>query len=144
MTGAGIGSKRRLLGVCVLLACLALAAVDPLGRGGGSPAFAAAQTTDKPYDDRLVRLSEILGAVHYLRELCGSNDGQAWRLRMRELIEAEGSAPLRRAKLARSFNRGYQSYNRTYKTCTTTARTAIKRFIIEGIQIAEALVETIR
>ena len=26
----------------------------------------------KPYDDKLLRLSEILGAVHYLRELCGA------------------------------------------------------------------------
>ena len=31
----------------------------------------------RPYDERLMRLSEILGAVHYLRELCGANDGQA-------------------------------------------------------------------
>ena len=35
-------------------------------------AFAAADT--KPYDDRLLRLSEIFGAVHYLRELCGANE----------------------------------------------------------------------
>ena len=64
----------------------------------------------RPYDERLLRLSEILGAVHYLRELCGSNDGQAWRDRMRELMDAEGSSALRRAKLTRSFNNGYRSY----------------------------------
>ena len=29
----------------------------------------------KPYDDQLMRLAEILGAVHYLRELCSANDG---------------------------------------------------------------------
>ncbi|MEQ1611262.1 MAG: TIGR02301 family protein, partial [Hyphomicrobiaceae bacterium] len=57
----------------------------------------------KPYDDKLVRLSEILGAVHYLRELCGSNDGQLWRERMKELMDAEGSSALRRALLTRSF-----------------------------------------
>jgi uncharacterized protein (TIGR02301 family) len=53
----------------------------------------------RPYDERLMRLSEILGAVHYLRELCGANDGQAWRDRMKELMDAEGSTALRRAKL---------------------------------------------
>ena len=102
-----------------------------------------AQGVDKPYDDRLLRLSEILGAVHYLRELCGANEGQAWRERMRELIEAEGSNALRRARFTRSFNQGYYSYSKTHKVCTSTAQTAISRFMTEGVQIAEALVRNI-
>ena len=102
-----------------------------------------AQTVEKPYDDRLLRLSEILGAVHYLRELCGANEGQAWRERMRELIEAEGSNALRRARLTRSFNQGYYSYSKTHRVCTTTAQTAINRFMGEGVQIAEGLVRNI-
>ena len=102
-----------------------------------------AQGVDKPYDDRLLRLSEILGAVHYLRELCGANEGQAWRERMRELIEAEGSNALRRARFTRSFNQGYYSYSKTHKVCTSTAQTAISRFMSEGVQIAETLVRNI-
>lgn len=120
--------------VLALLATLALAC---------APAPAHAQTNDKPYDDRLLRLSEILGAVHYLRELCGANEGQVWRERMRELVDAEGSTALRRARFSRSFNQGYQSYSRTYKECTATAQTAISRFMIEGVQIAETLIRTI-
>jgi uncharacterized protein (TIGR02301 family) len=105
---------------------------------------AQAQSPDnKPYDDRLLRLSEILGAVHYLRELCGSNDGQLWRDRMTELMNAEGSSALRRARLTRSFNQGYRSYSRTYVTCTPTAQTAINRFLAEGVQISEGLVKAI-
>ncbi|CAN0243337.1 unnamed protein product [Phaeothamnion confervicola] len=103
----------------------------------------SAQTVEKPYDDRLMRLSEILGAVHYLRELCSANEGQAWRDRMRELIEAEGSNALRRARLTRSFNQGYYSYSKTHKICTTTAQSAIQRFMNEGAQIAEVLVRSI-
>src|SRR5262245_3373170 len=75
----------------------------------------------KPYDDKLMRLSEILGAVHYLRELCGANDGQLWREKMVELMNAEGATALRRAKLTNSFNHGYRSYSRTYNSCTPTA-----------------------
>jgi uncharacterized protein (TIGR02301 family) len=96
----------------------------------------------KPYDDKLMRLSEILGAVHYLRELCGANEGQYWRDRMRELTEAEGSTALRRAKLARAFNQGYRSYSRTYNTCSPSAQTAITRFLTEGTQLSEALVKS--
>ncbi len=102
-----------------------------------------AQGVDKPYDDRLLRLSEILGAVHYLRELCGANEGQVWRERMHEIIEAEGSNALRRARLTRSFNQGYSSYSKTHKICTTTAQTAISRFMSEGVQLSDGLLKSI-
>jgi uncharacterized protein (TIGR02301 family) len=102
----------------------------------------ASQET-KPYDERLLRLSEILGAVHYLRELCGANDGQLWRDRMRELTDAEGSSALRRAKLTRSFNNGYRSYSRTYNSCTASAQTAINRFLSEGAELADAMMKSV-
>lgn len=100
---------------------------------------AAADT--KPYDDKLMRLSEILGAIHYLRELCGANEGQYWRERMRELMEAEGSSVLRRARLTRAFNQGYRSYSRTYNTCSPSAQTAVTRFITEGAQLSDGLLK---
>jgi uncharacterized protein (TIGR02301 family) len=108
-----------------------------------APVPAAAQADTKPYDEKLMRLSEILGAVHYLRELCGGNDGQAWRDRMRELMDAEGSSALRRARLSRSFNNGYRSYSRTYNSCTASAQTAINRFLAEGVEIADGLMKSV-
>lgn len=117
--------------VCALAGTLALLP---------SAAFAV---DNKPYDDRLFRLTEILGAVHYLRELCSANDGQVWRERMKELMDAEGSSALRRARLTRSFNQGYRSYSRTYTTCTPSAQTAIGRFLTEGAQISDALVKNV-
>jgi uncharacterized protein (TIGR02301 family) len=103
----------------------------------------AASTDGKPYDDRLFRLSEILGAVHYLRELCGADEGQLWRERMAELLKAEGYSALRRAELTRSFNKGYRSYSRTYNTCSPSAQSAIHRFLTEGAQLADGLVKTV-
>jgi uncharacterized protein (TIGR02301 family) len=115
---------------------------------GAAACPAAAQGTaagpeTKPYDERLMRLSEILGAVHYLRELCGANDGQLWRDRMRELMDAEGSSALRRARLTRSFNNGYRSYSRTYNSCTASAQTAINRFLAEGAELADAMMKSV-
>lgn len=106
-----------------------------------APAMAAAD--GKPYDEKLIRLSEILGAVHYLRELCGAGDGQIWRERMRELIDAEGGSAQRRARFTRSFNQGYRAYSRTYNVCTPSAQTAITRFLSEGSQIADSLVKSV-
>ena len=60
---------------------------------------------DRPYDNKLMRLAEILGAVHYLRELCGAQEGQLWRDQMKEILKNEGTTAVRRAKLVNSFNR---------------------------------------
>ena len=97
----------------------------------------------KPYDDKLLRLAEILGAVHYLRELCSAEDGQLWRNRMRDLINSEGSTALRKARLTRSFNQGYRSYSRTYISCTPSAQTTITRFLKEGAEISDGLIKSI-
>lgn len=97
----------------------------------------------RPYDEKLMRLSEILGAVHFLRELCGGTDGQLWRERMRELLDAEGSSALRKARLTRSFNNGYRSYSRTYQACTPTAQSAVVKFMGEAADIADNLVKTV-
>jgi uncharacterized protein (TIGR02301 family) len=115
-----------------ILAALGLALVTP-----------ATAVETKPYDDKLMRLTEILGAIHYLRELCQANEGQYWRDRMRELIDAEGSSAQRRAKLTKSFNQGYRSYSRTYVTCTPSAQTAITRFLAEGAQLSEQLTRNV-
>lgn len=107
---------------------------------GGTGAFAQ---DARPYDERLLRLSEILGAVHYLRELCGANDGQLWRNYMRELMDAEAGSALRRARMSRSFNNGYRSFSRAYTVCTPSAESAISKFIAEGALLADNLVKTV-
>lgn len=84
----------------------------------------------------LVRLSEILGALHYLRGICGPKEGPAWREGMQQLIEAEGQAPERKAKLVASFNRGYRGFQQAYRSCTPAADVAIRRYLDEGAKIA--------
>ncbi len=95
---------------------------------------------DRPYDTQLFRLAEILGTLHYLRELCGANEGQVWREHMRELAASEGTSALRRAKLVESFNRGYRDYSRTYRTCTQPALLAIQRHMEQASAITDGLV----
>lgn len=96
---------------------------------------------DRPYDNKLMRLAEILGAVHYLRELCGAEEGQIWRDQMKEILRNEGTTAVRRAKLVNSFNDGYRGYRRTYRTCTQSATLATTRFSSEGATIAASLAQ---
>jgi uncharacterized protein (TIGR02301 family) len=100
----------------------------------------ALTTDDRPYDTQLFRLAEILGTLHYLRELCGANEGQVWREHMRELVASEGTSALRRAKLVESFNRGYRDYSRTYRSCTQPAIVAIQRYMEQASAITDGLI----
>lgn len=92
-----------------------------------------------PYDGDLQRLSEILGALSYLRGICGSNDGQKWYSEMQALIDAEAPSGDRRARLIVSFNRGYRGFRQTYRTCTPAAGVAIRRYLGEGAKIAREI-----
>lgn len=130
---------RALFLVLLLMACFASASPQHANAQIGS--FEQPDSDNRPYDDKLLRLSEILGAIHYLRELCGAHEGQTWRNQMRNLIESEGTTAIRRAKLVKSFNKGYRGYRRTYRSCTESAKTAIDRFMEEGAALAELLIK---
>jgi uncharacterized protein (TIGR02301 family) len=97
---------------------------------------------DRPYDNDLMRLAEILGAIHYLRELCGAEEGQLWREQMKDILRNEGTTAVRRAKLVNAFNDGYRGYRRTYRSCTQSATLATTRFSAEGATIAASLAQT--
>ena len=91
---------------------------------------------EPPYEAQLLRLSEILGAVHYLRQLCDSDEGNLWRDEMQAMIGAEQPSPIRRARFVDRFNRGFESYRSVYRSCTAAAATAIDRYMDEGVKIA--------
>jgi uncharacterized protein (TIGR02301 family) len=95
-----------------------------------------AQEVSAPFDADLQRLSEILGALHYLRAICGANEGQKWRNEMQAMVDAEAPTGERRARLITSFNRGYRGFQQTYRTCTPAADTAIRRYLEEGAKIS--------
>jgi uncharacterized protein (TIGR02301 family) len=148
-----LGSNRIVgaaIGIAMLAAAIASVIPQALAQTGGTaapkqpPAAQAPQKPagpdDRPYDNQLFRLAELLGTLHYLRELCGANEGQVWREHMRELVASEGTNALRRAKLVESFNRGYRDYSRTYRTCTQPALTAIQRFMDQASAIADGLI----
>lgn len=92
-------------------------------------------TSVAPYDSRLQRLSEVLGSIHYLRNLCGETSNQ-WRDQMEGLLAVEKPTPNRRARLIAQFNKGYRSFNSVYATCTPQALTAVDRYMIEGKALA--------
>jgi uncharacterized protein (TIGR02301 family) len=96
----------------------------------------AVQDTPEPYDHDLERLSEILGALHFLRGVCNSGEGEKWRTEAKALIDAEAPSGSRREKMVASFNRGYSGFEQTYRICTPAADIVIRRYMEEGAKIA--------
>lgn len=133
--------RKRLVTACLLAMSLPLVAQPALAQKKAvspAPPAATAPPSEKPapYDDRLQRLSEILGSVHYLRTLCGENRS-AWRNSMQKLIDSEtANEPKRRERLTAAFNRGYRSFASVHTTCTPTARSAEEAYRAEGATLA--------
>ncbi len=97
------------------------------------------QNTPAPYDRDLQRLSEILGSLHFLRGICGANEGQKWRNEAQALIDTEAPAGERRDLMIASFNRGYRAFQQSYRTCTPAADFTIRRYLAEGAKIAREI-----
>ena len=89
-----------------------------------------------PFDGNLHRLAEIMGALHYLRAICGANEGDKWRNEVQALIEAEAPSGERKARMVAAFNRGYRGFQQSYRTCTPAADLVIRRYLEEGSKIA--------
>lgn len=120
----GMKAVKKPLVVTAILLCLA------------SPTWAAESGRTAPYDHDLQRLAEILGALQYLRGVCGTHEGQKWRDQMQALLDAEAPEGERRRKIVASFNHGYRGFQQTYRTCTPAADLVIRRYLIEGAEIA--------
>jgi len=90
-----------------------------------------------PYEAQLLRLAELIGALTYLRDLCGDGDGAAFRAKFADLVDTEGTTDGRKESLAGAFNRGFRDYELTYRACTPTAREIVARFLDEAGRIAK-------
>lgn len=106
------------------------------GKDGQEKKPAVPEAAPPPYEPQLLRLAEIMGALSYLRDLCGDGDGNEWRRRMQALIEAEARNQRQKAVMAGAFNKGFRGFELTYRTCTPHARAVIIRYLAEGRRIA--------
>ena len=97
------------------------------------------QNRPAPYDHDLQRLAEILGSLHFLRGICGSNEGQKWRDEAQVLIDTEAPSGERHELMIASFNRGFRAFQQSYRTCTPAADFAIRRYLAEGAKIAREI-----
>jgi uncharacterized protein (TIGR02301 family) len=122
---AGFPDHRKAMSPRVNIAAALLllaAAIQPVPAGAAS---------EPPYEEKLMRLAEVLGSLHFLRNLCGE-DGDQWRRQMEALLASENPEPGRRARFIARFNHGYSAFETNYTVCTESAVEAIRRYMSEG------------
>lgn len=131
---------------------LILTVVLPFALVSG-PHLAVAQTKEEaatvvvpdlpppPYEARLLRLAEILGSVHYLRNLCNAEGEAGWRESMQRLLDSETAGEQnRREQLTAGYNRGFRAFASVYTGCTEAARVAEERYRREGATLVTEIV----
>lgn len=96
-------------------------------------------TLPPAYENQMLRLAEILGSLHYLRELCNANEGQTWRDEMQAMIKAEQPVEQRKALLIAHFNRGFRGYREIYRECTLAAAEASNQYLKQGVRLASEI-----
>lgn len=105
------------------------------------PGQAVAQSDEGRYESMLLRLSEIVGALHFLTTLCQPEDAKgAWRAQMEALLEAESAFPQRQRLMTIRFNRGFSSFSQVYRSCTQSARIALRDYRNEGSALTQELI----
>ena len=136
-----------IVGACVasLVAAGSLAAEAPAPRPQTKAAPKAAPSegpstpapsTPPPYEAQLLRMAEMMGALAYLRDLCGAGDGAEFRAKLKSLLDADGVSESQRDLLAGAYNRGFEGYRLTYRTCTPAAGEVIGRYLAETARLA--------
>jgi len=134
------------VGAAVLLAPLERGFAAEAARPAAKPAAPAPTPASPPpaarpppYEPQLLRIAEMMGALAFLRELCGHGDGADFRGKMAALLAADGLDAQRRDLLAGAYNRGFQDYATSYRVCTPAAHAIIERYLAETARLAADL-----
>ncbi len=131
----------------LVLAAAPLAHAQQAGQRPGQGRPPAQQPVPAPapepsptaYEPDLLKLAEVIGSLAFLRQLCDGAEAGQWRTRMIELLEAEGTSPGRKDRLAGAYNRGFKGFALTYRNCTASAQEASARLSSDGERLSRIL-----
>lgn len=100
---------------------------------------AAAQSSQRAAD--LKSLSRIFGELHHIRRTCEpEREADAWRNRMRRLVELEEPPAELRASMVEAFNGGFREMEAQFPYCDRDARDRAAAAAQQGESITQRLV----
>lgn len=87
----------------------------------------------------LVRLAEILGSVHHLREVCGADEGALWRNKMIDMMNVASLDAEARQRMISHFNEAYYRAQSMFPECSGSAAAQSNALFDEGRKLAASL-----
>ena len=105
---------------------------------------ALAQERPPQEQDALVALAYTLGESHALRQVCNGDDDQYWRDRMQGLSDTELADGDLDVRLNRSFNSGFHSRERQFRSCGPGVRQAQYQVARKGQGLARQMASVTR
>lgn len=105
----------------------------------GSPA--PERDSSPPFEPKLARLAEILGALSYLEPLCSGSLSYDWQGKTAALVNAEAKSDLEKNTIIGAYNHGFAGYSLSYRTCTPNAQRIIARFVSEGTNLSQDIMD---
>jgi uncharacterized protein (TIGR02301 family) len=90
-------------------------------------------------DSGLMRLAEILGSVHHLREVCGAHEGALWRNKMIDMLNAAALDAERRQLMIAHFNDAYYQAQNAFPDCSDGAAVKSNTLLDEAHKLAARL-----
>jgi uncharacterized protein (TIGR02301 family) len=118
----------------VLLLAIAVTSAPAAGQDAEPESSAPFEPPPPVYEASLLRLSEVLGGLYFLRGLCESGDAESWKAGMEEILSAENPGPVRKSRLIARFNHGFETYNAMHRSCTPASRRAMALYLEEARQ----------
>ncbi|MCE9649913.1 MAG: TIGR02301 family protein [Parvibaculum sp.] len=104
---------------------------------GAAPAVA--EDLDGGLNRGLMRLSEILGSVHHLREVCGANEGALWRNKMIDMMNTAALSAEQRQAMITHFNDAYYQARAAFPDCSAKAAAKANSLFDEAQRLAGRL-----
>ncbi len=134
----------RRLSILLLLVAVAVPALAQQRRPAPPPTpppkeEAAPEPPPAAYEPDLLRLAEVIGTLSYMTALCTQPGSDTWPQRITQLIEAEGTTPQRKERLAGAYNRGYLGHQSTHRACTDRSRQVIDRMLQQGQRLTREI-----
>ncbi|MFP3944804.1 MAG: TIGR02301 family protein [Alphaproteobacteria bacterium] len=96
------------------------------------------------FGQQIQELAEILGRVHYMRNLCVGNEDMVWRDAMMELLRLEEPSRAERKEMTRRFNEGYHAARDRFPECDAKARHEMKRLSSDGARLSSRLARKLK
>ncbi len=107
-----------------------------------TPALAQEPEDYRARQENLAKLATIFGEMHHIRRMCEPRrEADAWRNRMKKLVELEDPAASQRDVLVRAFNDGYSRAQKRYDICSRSAEDYAASRASEGERIVKALTD---